>query len=210
MTWLTDHWLDLLGWVGSALLIYSLLQTRVLRFRVLNLIGCVMLVVFNAVAAVWPMFGVNVVLSVINVWFIVAFLRHRHDDKVFEVLGVRPEDEYLRHVVRVHAGDIEKFNPGFMHDPFAPDQSAFLIQKGDETVGVVLIEADGPTARILLDYVTPRYRDVSPGEFVWRRSDLLADKGFTTVLTRPGMVDTYYHRIGFVAHGDAWVLDLHS
>ena len=37
MTWLADHWLDLLGWAGSALLIVSLLQARVLRFRVLNL-----------------------------------------------------------------------------------------------------------------------------------------------------------------------------
>ena len=37
MDWLADHWLDLFGWFGSALLIVSLLQTRVLRFRVLNL-----------------------------------------------------------------------------------------------------------------------------------------------------------------------------
>ena len=33
-------WLDALGWAGSALLIYSLLQARVLRFRVLNLVAC--------------------------------------------------------------------------------------------------------------------------------------------------------------------------
>ena len=47
MTWLADHWLDILGWGGSALLVYSLLQSRVLRFRVLNLTACVVLVVFN-------------------------------------------------------------------------------------------------------------------------------------------------------------------
>src|SRR5690348_8546287 len=48
-------WLDLLGWAGSALLIYSLMQARVLRFRVLNLIACLVLVVFNAVLGIWPM-----------------------------------------------------------------------------------------------------------------------------------------------------------
>jgi hypothetical protein len=37
VTWLADHWLDLFGWAGSALLIVSLLQTGVLRFRLLNL-----------------------------------------------------------------------------------------------------------------------------------------------------------------------------
>ena len=48
MTWLADHWLDLFGWAGSALLILSLLQARVLRFRLLNLVAGLMLVVFNA------------------------------------------------------------------------------------------------------------------------------------------------------------------
>ena len=41
-------WLDALGWAGSALLIFSLLQARVLRFRVLNLIASTVLTVFNA------------------------------------------------------------------------------------------------------------------------------------------------------------------
>ena len=30
-------WVQALGWAGSALLIFSLLQTRILRFRLLNL-----------------------------------------------------------------------------------------------------------------------------------------------------------------------------
>lgn len=51
MDWLTDNWLDLFGWVGSALLIVSLLQTRVLRFRVLNLVASLSLIAFNTLWA---------------------------------------------------------------------------------------------------------------------------------------------------------------
>ena len=51
MNWLEDHWLDILGWGGSALLVYSLLQSRVLRFRVLNLAACLILLAFNAFSA---------------------------------------------------------------------------------------------------------------------------------------------------------------
>jgi hypothetical protein len=36
-------WLDLIGWFGSALLIVSVMQARLLRFRVLNLGACVVL-----------------------------------------------------------------------------------------------------------------------------------------------------------------------
>ena len=76
-------------------------------------------------------------------------------------------------MLRVHGADILRFNPDFVHDPSETDQDAFLVQKGDETVGVVLLRTDGETADVLLDYVTPRYRDFSPGEFVWRRSGML-------------------------------------
>jgi hypothetical protein len=208
VTWLEDHWLDVLGWGGSALLVYSLLQSRVLRFRVLNLAACVILVVFNALVGVWPMVGMNAVLCAINVWFIVQLLRDRHDDEVFEVLEVRGDDEYLRHVLRVHGADILRFNPEFVHDPTAEGQDAFLVQKGDETVGVVLLRADGDTAHVLLDYVTPRFRDFSPGEFVWRRSGLMKAEGFTRVVTPAGMVGAYYDRLGFRREGDRFVLEL--
>ncbi|CAM3620398.1 hypothetical protein [Nocardioides zeicaulis] len=207
MTWLADHWLDLLGWGGSGLLVYSLLQASVLRLRVLNAVACVILIVFNALLAVWPMVAMNVVLVAINLWFIVQMLRDRHDETAFQVLEVGPGDEYLRHVLRVHGEDILRFNPDFVHDP-GQAQGAFLVQKGDETVGVVLLREEGETAHVLLDYVTPRYRDFSPGEFVWRRSGLLADHGIRRVVTPPAMVGAYYDRLGFERDGDSWVLDV--
>lgn len=208
MNWLADHWLDLLGWGGSALLVYSLLQTSVLRLRVLNLVACVVLVVFNWLLDVWPMVGMNIVLVGINAWFIARMIGERHDESVFDVLEVSPADEYLRHVLRVHGSDILRFNPGFVHDSGDEDQEAFLVQKGDETVGVIILRVEGDDARVLLDYVTPRFRDFSPGEFVWRRSGLLADRGVRRVVTPAGMVNAYYDRLGFRRAGDSWVLDL--
>ena len=207
MTWLEDLWLDVLGWGGSALLVYSLLQSRLLRLRVLNLAACLILTVFNWALEVWPMVGMNVVLAAINLWFILKLVRERHDEAAFEVLQVRGDDEYLRHVLRVHGADILKFNPDFIHDPGA-SQDAFLVTRGDETVGVVLLTADGDTARVLLDYVTPRYRDFSPGEFVWRRSGVLRERGFRRVVTPPNMVDPYYPRLGFTRSGEGYVLEL--
>ena len=109
-------WLDVLGWAGSALLIYSLMQARVLRFRLLNLVACVILVIFNAVLGIWPMVAMNIVLSGINLWFIRRLTSERHSEVAFTVLEVGPLDEYLRHTLRVHAADIERFQPGFAWD----------------------------------------------------------------------------------------------
>jgi hypothetical protein len=153
------------------------------------------------------MVGMNTVLVLINAWFIAQLLREQHDQSVFEVLEVAPTDEYLRHTLRVHGEDILRFNPDFVHDP-ASAQNAFLVQKGPETVGVVLLHQEGDTADVVLDYVTPRYRDFSPGEFVWRNSGLLSDRGIRLVVTPPGMVGAYYDRLGFKRTGDSWLLEL--
>jgi hypothetical protein len=208
VAWLGDHWLDALGWGGSALLVFSLLQARVLRFRTLNLLACLILIVFNALIGVWPMVGMNAVLSVINVWFIVRLVGQRHDEATFTVVEVGADDEYLRHVLRVHGADILRFQPDFLWDPTDETGHAFVVLRGDETVGVVLLRAEGDVARVVLDYVTPRFRDFSPGEFVWRRSNVLRDDGFTRVVTPPQMVGAYYDRLGFRPEGESWVLDL--
>lgn len=195
MTWLSKHWLDLFGWIGSALLIVSLLQTRVLRFRLLNLAASVILVVFNALLAVWPMVGMNVATSAINLVFIARMLRDRHSETAYHVLEVGPGDAYLRHFLRVHEGDIERHQPGFSAGQLTEDDLAFQVQSGDETVGVVVIRGQGEVAQVLLDYVTQRYRDFSPGEFVWRQAARLRDRGFRKVVTPPGMLAPYYDRL---------------
>jgi hypothetical protein len=202
-------WLDALGWAGSALLIFSLMQARVLRFRVLNLVACLILVVFNALLQIWPMVAMNVVLALINLWFIRGLVSTRHDDQTFEVLEVGPTDEYLRHVLRVHQADMLKHQPDLLWDGAAPGRRAFLVERGAETVGVVLAreEADG-VLQIELDYVTPRFRDFSPGEFVWRQGSHLREQGYRRVVTPAAMVEPYYDRIGFRRDGDAFVLDL--
>lgn len=203
-------WLDVLGWAGSALLIYSIMQARVLRFRVLNFAACLILIVFNALLEIWPMVAMNVALAAINLWFLRKLLASRHDEKSFDVLEVGPNDEYLRHVLRVHHADILKHQPNLIWDGAAPGRRAYLVQKGDETVGVVLAheEPDG-VLQVELDYVTQRFRDFTPGEFVWRRSEAINRDGFQKVVSPEGMIAPYYDKIeGFRPEGDVYVLDV--
>lgn len=199
----------MLGWAGSALLVFSVMQARVLRLRALNLVACVVLAIFNGLLEIWSMVAMNVALSGINLYFLVRLLHERHDDKAFEVLEVAPTDDYLRHVLRVHGGDILRYQPDFVWDGTDPGHRSYLVLHGNETVGVVLLRDEGDgTARVVLDYVTPRFRDFSPGEFVWRRSNLLRESGFTRVITPPGMVAPYYERLNFRREGESFALEL--
>ena len=226
-------WWDVIGWAGSALLVWSLLQARILRLRAINLAGCAVLITYNAALGVWPMVGLNVALAVINIYYLRKLLATRHDERAYQVVEVGVDDDFLAHVLRVHAVDIARFNPGFAGPGWAgragaaglassllaPGEGrgrpcAFLVLSGDEVVGVMLVrDAGDGLARVELDYVTPRFRDFTPGEFVYRRSHLFTARGFRRVLTPPGMVAPYYPRLGFRPHGpagDAYLLELEA
>lgn len=211
---------DILGWAGSALLVHSLLQTGVLRFRVLNLAAAVVLVVFNALIAVWPMVAVNAVIAVINIWHLARLMRTRHDDRHYDVVPISAGEPYLRHLLHVHRRDISRFNPGVLAsdgagsdlaDPGTGERLAFLVLSGGETVGVVLAHRTAPdAAQVDLDYVLPRYRDFTPGEFVYRPGGPFGRSGVRRVLAPRGMreAERYLADVGFRRVGDDLLLEL--
>ena len=203
--------LEVVGWVGSAILITSLLQSRLLRLRQLNLVASLLLVTYNLLIGVWPMVAMNVAIATINVWHLARLVRGRHDPDRYAVVEVVPTDGYLAHVLAHHGPDIVRFNPGFSWDGTRPGALAFLVLRDDETVGVVLAhDAGDGVAEIALDYVSPRFRDFTPGEFVFRRSGLFTDRGFRTVVAPRAMrkADAYLSDVGFQRRGEDRILDL--
>lgn len=213
-------WLEVLGWTGSAVLVWSLLQSRILRLRVINLVGCVLLIGYNALVGVLPMIGLNVVLAVINIVYLRKLLATRHDEHSYGILELAPDEVYVRHFLRTHAADVAHFNPHLDAERLAlrgridsDDDAAplrvFLVLRGTETVGVVALRpAPGGVGVVELDYVTERYRDFTPGEFVFRKGDTLAAQGFRHIEVPAAMAAPYYERIGFSRRGEGFALDL--
>jgi hypothetical protein len=204
-------WLDIFGWVGSALVVWSLMVARVLRFRWLNFVGAIIATVVNGLIALWPFFAMNLAIALIDAYWLWKLYHTRHDETTYEVIEVPVDDAYLQHVLHAHAEDIVAFSPSFTLAR-GPDEDrfAYLVLRGDETVGVVEVadEGDG-TGRVVLDWVTKRFRDFTPGEFVYRRSGIFAGKGFARLVVGAGQHDDQYlQRVGFRRDGDLWVREL--
>jgi len=207
------NWLEVLGWIGSAIVVASLLQTRILRLRVLNLTGCAISVLYAALGGVWPIFGLNLVLSIINIFHLRKLVAEQEAERAYSVVTVNPDDPYLQFQLGKHAADIAETQPSFTADAAEnPATEAHLILHNDETVGMVLLHNDGNgTARVLLDYVTPRFRDFTPGKYLFRDSGLLRSRGYTAVSApTPGNSQTakYLAAIGFTTNGSRCVLNL--
>ncbi len=204
--------IEAIGWFGSAFLVFSIMQTRVMRFRVLNTTACVILIGYNAAIEVWPMVAMNVALTAINLWIIARMLRDRHDARVYDAVPISVDEPFLTHLLARHAKDVQEFNPTLGPDVTADAEHAFLVSSGDEVVGVVLSRAGAEPGeqQVLLDYVLPTYRDFTPGEFVFRPDGPFARIGTRRVVASPGMTasERYLRAVGFVRQGDRRVLDL--
>lgn len=224
--------LEIGGWAGSALVVWSLTQARVLRFRWLNLTGSSLATAYNAILGIWPFVAMNGVIVLINVYWLIRLNRERHDATTYTVVAVAPDDAYLLHVLRVHADDIARHAPQFRAEPRPGERRhAFLVQRGDETVGVVeVLDVGDGVGAVLLDWVSLRFRDFTPGEFVWEQSGALAGTGLRRVvrpvlgaraadgvaggegMTGPGAAGQeagrtetpYLERAGFTSDGTTW------
>ena len=203
-------WLDIGGWIGSILVVVSLTQARVLRFRWLNLVGSVIATAYNAIIGIWPFVAMNAAIAVINVYWLTRLYRERHSTAAYEAIAVSPTDGYLRHLLRVNAADMATTWPAF--DPSLIDDTclANLVIKGDETVGVVCVRPTSQPgeATVLLDWVSTRFRDFTPGEFVYKHSGVFAESGITSLKVddAPAREFAYLTRMGFTQTQDGWTL----
>ena len=208
---MTRTLLEIIGWAGSALVIISLAQARVLRFRVLNLAGALLAVLYNVALAIWPFAVMNAVIAVIDLYWLRRLHRERHDPAAYSVVEVAPRDAYLAHVIGTHLDDIRRFQPSYAGPVDDASRWAFVVQRDAETVGAVVVRDEGAgTAVVELDYVTPRFRDFTPGEFVYARSGLFAQHGVSRLVADPELASQtdYLRRVGFHEAGGTWSRDV--
>ena len=203
--------LEAIGWIGSALIVFSLMQARVLRFRWMNMFGSIVATFYNAVLEIWPFVVMNAVIAVISAYWLRRLYREARDPGVFEVVSVDPDDPFLQHVLGVHSEDIATHQPDFVAKSGDAARSTLLVVRGDEAVGVVAVrDACDGVGVIELDWVKPRFRDFTPGHFVYEDSGALPAAGFRRVTVAPhAATDTeYLRRTGFVLEDDQWVREL--
>ena len=78
-------------------------------------------------------------------------------------------------------------------------------------VGAVVVRNEGGGQGLVeLDYVTERFRDCSPGAFVYGTSGVFDEHGLRRLVAAPELAhwSDYLTRVGFRRDGDSWVRDL--
>lgn len=189
----TEMIIELVGYVGSALVLVSFLMSSVIRLRVINTIGAVIYVIYAMIIHSYPTALMNVVLVGINIYYLVQL---KKDDRHFELVEGKTDEHFLAHFLKYYKEDMKACFPGL--DLEARGNRAYMVCCDATPAGVLLGNAkeDG-TFEVLLDYSTPTYRDCSVGKFLYGK---LAESGFKRMVFagEPGKHEDYLQKMGFV------------
>jgi GNAT superfamily N-acetyltransferase len=190
-------WLELLGYLASVLVAVSLMMSRIVRLRVINLVGSLAFTAYGALIGAYPVAAVNAFICVINLWFLWKMLRAR---EYFRILEIEPDSEYLRYFLSFHEDDVKHFLPGFAHEPERGELTLFVL-RDLVPAGLFIGEPRGDgTLWVRLDYVIPAYRDFKIGRYLYgERADFFRERGIHTIVTAAGSPTHahYLRKMGF-------------
>ena len=153
---------EIIGYVGSALVLVSFLMASVVKLRVVNAIGSGIFAAYALIIHSYPTMIMNICLVLINLYYL---WKLRNRDPNYQMVRISPTDLYLSAFLNSHQADIAACFPGRSWDTSALDH-AYLICHGDETAGVLMGADEGGVLNIALDYTTPTYRDTSVARYL--------------------------------------------
>ncbi len=189
---------QLIGYVGSALIVVSLTRKSILKLRLFGLAGTSVFLVYSLLIEAYPIAVVNVVIIFVHLFFLRELLSKKRE--YFTILSVLKDSRYLAYFIDFYLEDIHTFQPGFEYDP-ADDQIRVFILRNLVPAGLFIgkVHPDG-SIEVELDYVIPQYRDFKIGGFLYStRSGVFTDPRCDVVWSEPGSQrhTEYLDRMGF-------------
>jgi len=195
-------WLEVFGYIGTVLVIVSMLMTSVLRLRVINIIGGVISGIYAVLVGATPVALMNLCLVCINLFNVYRLLRTKRQ---FDVVQSRGEDAMVQYFLHSNSQDIGKFFPEFDPDS-VKDAVAFVVCCDGNPAGMLLGKPmeDG-ALDVQLDYAIPAYRDCSVGGYLYKN---LPGLGVIKLVSGHPAADThldYLEKMGFTKTDDQYI-----
>ena len=99
----TELLVELFGYLGSVLVVVSMLMASVVKLRVINTFGSVISGTYALIIGSFPLALMNVCLLVINIYNLFKLLKTRQQ---YDLVCVKKEDSFLQYVLERYREDI--------------------------------------------------------------------------------------------------------
>lgn len=193
--------IEMVGYLGSVLVLISFLMSSVVKLRVINATGSLVFAVYALIIQSYPTALMNFCLVGINLYYLA---RLRKSDRQYTLVEEKSKSAMIQSFLDYYGKDIAACFSGKEIDAQKAD-AAYLICHNMNPAGVLLgRQREEGVLEILLDYSTPEYRDCSVGKYLYER---LAAQGVKSLVYpgEPLKHEDYLKKMGFVKEKDAYI-----
>ena len=163
------------GYLSSVLLAISLLVNNDLKFRWLNIAGCVFFIVYGILISALPIILTNSILFLINLFYLVKIYR---TDEDFDLIEFKGGEKLVHKFLSFYKNDIQNYFPAYVHNDNG-GRLSFVVLRDLVIANIFVAElrTDG-IALVQLNYTVPKYRDYEVGRFIFNKNNkFLLSKG---------------------------------
>ena len=190
---------DIIGYVGSLLVVISMLMTSVMKLRIINTAGSVLAVIYALAIHAYPTLVMNVALIIINV---INMRKLSNNSTEFRVVKAPGSDAVLSDIISKYLEDIKTFFPGYRD--LTSEDTAFIVFNEDVPVGITAGKVNNTCFDIYFDYTIPAYRDCSVGKYLFSHLKNF-DLGKAQIVDPSNKHIPYLNKIGFSAEGSKYI-----
>ena len=169
--------LEWIGYLASVVVAVSLTMSSIKRLRWYNLIGAAVFSFYGFAIHALPVGFLNLFIVFANIYYLVKMYSYKAS---FKALMVMNTDVYLQYFVEFHKNQINAFFPKFKKDVYLENLSeniiSILLIRNAIVAGVFVGVREGNDLRVVIDFVSPEYRDLKPGDFIYKQNKALFEK----------------------------------
>lgn len=152
-----------IGYIASALVLISLMMASILRLRILNLIGATIFCIYGLLIGSYPVAAMNFLIVLSNIYYL---LKLRKIKEEFTIMETSKNSTFMGRFIETNYKEIKRFFPKFVFNNEVHNISFYILR--NMTVAGLFIAShyDTSTLKVVLDYVTPEYRDFKIGNYI--------------------------------------------
>lgn len=192
--------IELFGYLGSTLVVVSMLMSSVVKLRVINVAGSIISGTYALIIGSFPLALMNICLIIINVYNLFKLLKTK---QVYEMIEEKAENASVTYFLNHYKEDIKIYFPAFKGSEGM--DAAYVVYCNAAPAGLLLGTCkNNGEIDIALDYTTTAYRDCSVGTYLYEE---LAKKGVKKLtFANPSEKHVpYLIKMGYVSENGVYV-----
>lgn len=186
--------LEIFGYIGSALVVISMLMSSVVKLRIINVCGSIISATYAFLIGSFPLALMNVCLIVINIFNLIKLFRT--EQKYDFVIG-KTDDALVKFFLEHYGSDIRTYFRNYDAEKDSADSVYITCINGSPAGMTLARHTSDDTLDLIIDYSIPKYRDCSVGKYLYSKLPKYGIRKLTFEKGKSVPHESYLAKVGF-------------